>query len=159
MSCKHFQRGAFFEDSICGVTKKKLSNYTVTKICDTWMAYTECKDYKKAEKSCFITTAVCETLSKRDDCHELTSMRSFRDNWLKKQPCGETEIQKYYAIAPKIVETINAHENAGEIYSEICERYVVPCVELTDKGENAACYELYKAMIENLQQKYAVVGV
>lgn len=35
---------------------------------------------------CFITTAVCDSFNKLDDCYELTMFRDFRDNWLKKQP-------------------------------------------------------------------------
>jgi hypothetical protein len=98
-------------------------------------------------------------LGKKDDCRELMSLRSFRDNWLENQPGGKTEIQEYYSLAPRIIAAINAQENAGEIYSGICEKYIVPCVGLIDRGENGACHALYKSMIESLRQKYVNVAV
>jgi len=157
MACEYLQLGALFQESTCGVTKTKLSNYTVSNICNTWMKYNECVDYKKAKSMCFITTAVCETLGKGDDCHELMSMRSFRDNWLKKQAGGDAEIIEYYTYAPLIVTSINAVENAGESYADISENYIKPCVEATDKGDNNTCHKIYRVMIDSLRQKYVIV--
>ena len=34
---------------------------------------------------CFVTTAVCDSFGKSDDCYELTAFRAFRDNWLVKE--------------------------------------------------------------------------
>ena len=65
---------------------------------------------------CFITTAVCQTFNKSDDCYELTMFRSFRDNWLREQPDGEGLISEYYDIAPKIVSKINNFAEANQIY-------------------------------------------
>ena len=44
---------------------------------------------------CFITSAVCLSSGKPDDCEELRVMRTFRDMWLRKQPFGEAEIDDY----------------------------------------------------------------
>ena len=154
MGCEHLERGGLFEKAVCGVTKKELTNHTVTNVCDTWGAYTDCADYKKASGLCFITTAVCDTLGKPDDCHELESMRSFRDNWLKKQPAGEEEVQEYYKIAPQIIRVINALDNAKEIYKDICERFIIPCVDFTNNGDDVSCYKVYRAMIDSLQKQY-----
>jgi hypothetical protein len=159
MACEYLRLGALFQKSTCELTKKELDNHTVTNVCNTWGKHTECADYKKAKGLCFITTAVCDTLGKPDDCYELESMRSFRDNWLKKQPGGDTEIQEYYNIAPQIVMAINALENANEIYSGICEKYIVPCVEFTNNGDDQSCHKIYRAMIDSLRQKYIPVGV
>ena len=49
-------------------------------------------DYMKPKKGCFITSAVCESFGKPDDCYELTMFRSFRDNYLAKEQDGEIRI-------------------------------------------------------------------
>ena len=56
---------------------------------------------------CFITSAVCDSFGKPDDCYELTTFRNFRDNWLSTQPDGKNLIAQYYEIAPKIVAEID----------------------------------------------------
>lgn len=62
---------------------------------------------------CFITTAVCDSFGKADDCYELTAFRNFRDKWLVNQADGKNLIAEYYNIAPKIVEKINSLSNSG----------------------------------------------
>ncbi|GHU54664.1 hypothetical protein FACS1894132_09650 [Clostridia bacterium] len=62
---------------------------------------------RKCKSGCYITTAVCTSLEKPDDCYELTLLRNFRDTFLKNQPDGETLIKPYYEDAPRIVDKIN----------------------------------------------------
>ena len=153
-SCKYLNA-----QNVCTQTNTEPSKDVRFNTCLTSKQY-DCTYYKgKSSSGCFITTAVCEILGKDDDCHELTSMRSFRDNWLKKQPSGEDEVQEYYAVAPQIVAAISSLGNADEIYSGICKNYIVPCVELTDKGDYPACHKIYRAMIESLRHKYVLEEV
>jgi len=153
-SCKYLN-----VQNICTQTNTEPSRDVRFNTCLTSRQY-DCVHYKgKSSSGCFITTAVCGTLNRNDDCHELTSMRSFRDNWLKKQLNGEAEVQEYYTIAPQIVAAINTLDNADDIYNGICKNYIMPCVELADKGENLACHKIYRAMVESLRQKYILVEV
>ena len=73
---------------------------------------------------CFLTTACCEYKGLQDDCHELTIMRKFRDEYLKSKQYGKEMIDAYYERAPKIVERINQSDRKNEmldyIYKEIC---------------------------------------
>jgi len=150
-SCKYLN-----VHNVCTQTNTEPSKDVRFNTCLTSKQY-DCTYYKKANSSsCFITSAVCEAFGRRDDCHELMSMRSFRDNWLRKQPGGEAEIEEYYALAPQIVAAINAEDNSGEIYSSICEKYIIPCVDLANGDENDACYTRYKAMIECLQLRSCI---
>ena len=55
------------------------------------------------QRFCYITTAVCESLGKPDDCYELNLLRDYRDSYLMKQEDGEALVQRYYDIAPTIV--------------------------------------------------------
>lgn len=110
---------------------------------------------QKKNSGCFITTAVCDSLNKSDDCYELTSFRRFRDNWLAAQVDGPVLIAEYYDVAPKIVESINMKDNRDEIYQQIWHDYLEPCLVMIEKGNYAACKNLYIKMVRNLQKEYA----
>lgn len=103
---------------------------------------------------CFITTAVCGTFNKPDDCYELTSFRNFRDNWLVNQPDGASLVQEYYRIAPGIVERINALADAKNIYMSIWQEYLKPCLTCIEDGNMQKCKEIYVDMVRNLQKKF-----
>ncbi|MGM9579734.1 MAG: CFI-box-CTERM domain-containing protein [Anaerovibrio sp.] len=103
---------------------------------------------------CFITTAVCGTFNKPDDCYELTSFRNFRDNWLINQPDGASLVQEYYRIAPGIVERINALADAKNIYMSIWQEYLKPCLSCIENGNMQKCKEIYVDMVRNLQKKF-----
>ena len=47
-------------------------------------------------KYCYITTAVCETFGKPDNCYELNLFRTFRDTYLASSTEGEAVIDEYY---------------------------------------------------------------
>lgn len=101
---------------------------------------------------CFITTAVCQTFGKPDDCYELTMFRNFRDTWLIKQPDGKALISEYYAIAPTIVERINRCNDAAQIYKSIWRKYLAPCLNFIEIGDNASCKNLYIEMVKTLKK-------
>ena len=103
---------------------------------------------------CYITTAVCGSLDKPDDCNELVTMRQFRDKWLHIQMFGKTDIDEYYRNAPHICTVIDQSENPKKIYKMIYETYVLPCVILFNGGDSLGCYKMYKAMVSYLQNKY-----
>ena len=109
----------------------------------------------KQKKSCFITTAVCGSLGKPDDCHELAAFRSFRDNWLSKQKDGAALISDYYRIAPTIVAHINQCGNAEEIYRGIWEQHLRPCLAHIEQGDSLRCKECYMEMVRQLWKKYS----
>ncbi len=108
----------------------------------------------KSDSSCYITTAVCESLHKPDDCYELMSFRQFRDGWLTRQPGGERLIGEYYAIAPAIVQSIDAHDDAKAIYLSIWSEYLAPCLGMIEKGRFQECQETYQQMVYRLKRKF-----
>lgn len=105
-------------------------------------------------KPCYITTAVCKTLGKPDDCYELQQFRGYRDNYLMKLENGEAMVQKYYDLAPTIVKHINRQEHAAEIYAMIWQQYLSPCLHMIENGENRTCMELYVSMVKEMQAAY-----
>ena len=109
---------------------------------------------QKKSSGCFITTAVCQCFGKSDDCYELTMFRRFRDDWLMKQPDGKALIAEYYATAPTIVSCIDGREHPADIYQQIWQRYLSPCLKHLEQGEYKACKERYIAMVCTLKAKY-----
>lgn len=107
-----------------------------------------------SDESCFITTAVCKSFGKPDDCYELMSFRKFRDNWLRSQLDGDEIIENYYKIAPQVVAEIDKKANSGEIYRHIWSEYLSPCLAFIEAGNNEACKEAYMAMVYSLSKQY-----
>ena len=105
------------------------------------------------ERLCYVTTAVCQGVGKADDCRELGMLRRYRDEYLVKE-CHEEELVKsYYNMAPTIVNRINREKNAKEIYQNIWETYLRPCVSFIEEGMEE-CRGLYTKMVTNLREQY-----
>lgn len=105
-------------------------------------------------KMCYITTAVCKSLRKPEDCYELTLLKQYRDGYLAGSQGGEELIQSYYNIAPTIVKRIEKSGEAQEKYRMIWEQYLKPCIALIETAQNEACRGLYQEMVEKLHQEY-----
>ncbi len=105
-------------------------------------------------KFCYITTAVCETLGKGDDCYELNLFRNFRDSYLASNEEGEAVIVEYYDLAPTIIKHIDRKEDREEIYRDIWVTYLKPCMNLIEESRSEECQKLYTQMVRDLQEKY-----
>ena len=103
---------------------------------------------------CYITTAVCKSLGKPDNCYELTLLRDYRDGYLAGQEGGAGIIKEYYNIAPTIVKRIDRMENSAELYQQIWERYLKPCVSLIEEERREECRKVYTDMVHSLQKEY-----
>lgn len=112
------------------------------------------KGFKR--KFCYVTTAVCETFGKPDDCYELMLLREYRDGYLVSQRDGEELVQEYYDLAPSIVKHINQRDNREEIYSGIWTAYLDPCIRMIESGNHEECKELYIKMVRDLQDQYFI---
>ena len=103
---------------------------------------------------CFITTAVCDSMDKPDDCYELTALRSYRDHYLRRTEEGNALVEEYYDIAPYLVQVINMQKDAAEIYRNIYDDYLVPCIHCIEENKNEECRHIYMDMVRGLQNKY-----
>ena len=109
----------------------------------------------KAKGGCFITTAVCQSLNKGDDCYELQKFREFRDNWLKKQPDGYFLIREYYEIAPLILHKImTTEEKPKDMFKYLWNNYLNKCLTLIESQSYSEAKDLYIKMVTELKKKY-----
>ena len=117
--------------------------------------YTKCYNADNGIKDgCFITTAVCGSFGKADDCYELTTFRKFRDGWLMNQSDGKSLIAEYYSIAPRIVDKINRLTESAQIYQSLWQKYLEPCLKFIQNGDNRSCKNKYVEMIHDLKRQY-----
>lgn len=104
--------------------------------------------------SCYISTAVCRSLGKEDDCHELEILRTYRDRYLMADDGGKELVREYYNIAPTIVKRIDRKSDADRIYFNIWNEYLKPCINFAELGKNEACREKYTEMVKKLESEY-----
>lgn len=103
---------------------------------------------------CYITTAVCRSMDKPDDCYELNTLRAYRDGYLSETEEGRLIVEEYYNIAPTIVKRIDRQEDADNIYRGIWEEYLSRCIRLIEEDEKDKCKELYISMVRSLEKEY-----
>lgn len=101
---------------------------------------------------CFLTTACCQYKGLSDDCSELTTLRSFRDNHLLQSNEGRDLVEEYYRIAPKLIEKIEQRPNAGDIYEQIFAT-IRQIVDQINQEAYASATDCYKDMVYTLQGK------
>ncbi|QVY61277.1 GTPase family protein [Cytobacillus gottheilii] len=112
---------------------------------------------KSSSGGCYITTATMQFLNKPDDCYELNTLRKYRDNWLANQSDGIELINKYYEIAPKLVDIIDSSSNKDEIYNQIWVNYISKCLKFIENKQYSACKELYIEMVHHLESEVTSV--
>lgn len=137
----------------------------VEAIVDKWndtfkemhIGYTTYENIKAGFKTklCYITTAVCESLGKDDDCQELNLLRSYRDEILVSEEGGKELIDEYYNIAPTIVKRINRSENSDVIYNDLYDKFIVKCINDIENENYEQCRQIYTEMVNELKNKYA----
>lgn len=103
---------------------------------------------------CYITTAVCDTLGKADDCYELTLLRNYRDQYLAKTEDGKALIKEYYEIAPRLVLSIDTYDSCNSIYSDLYSEYILPCIKDIENEKLEDCKEKYVHMVRSLEEQY-----
>ncbi len=105
-------------------------------------------------KWCYITTAACQVRGMDDDCVELNILRDYRDTYMMSKPDGEKLIREYYDVAPSIIKHINVRPDAKQVYDEIWEDYIAPCIEDIREGKMEECLDLYIDMVYRMKDKY-----
>lgn len=131
---------------VCWKEKFPESNISAAKVEDIQSGF--------QHKWCYITTAVCETFGKPDDCYELTLLRNYRDTYLMSQEDGEAVIHEYYDVAPTIVKHINHSDQKEEVYRHIWDTYLNPCIHMIEADQMQECRELYIKMVHDLEEEY-----
>lgn len=97
--------------------------------------------------ACFLTTAACAARGLPDDCDVLQTYRRYRDQVLMTNPAGRALVDRYYSIAPGIVEAIEARQDRMDIYETMWTRYLKPGYQLVLANKNEEAKDLYIALV------------
>ena len=150
---------------LLGEMESEIKEEFIRDITETWnkqipdakIAFSSYENIKKGFRRsvfCYITTAVCRSLGRPDDCYELNTLRDYRDSYLLSTDEGRKIVQEYYNIAPTIVKRIDKKAEADEIYENIWKTYLSPCITMIENGENEKCRDLYSSMVRKLEARY-----
>lgn len=151
MSCPYYWYNNHYA---CRKSEKDVNEDIYSKYCKNY-DYGDCPIYKgQGSSGCFLTSACIEAKGLSDDCHELTLLRRFRDDYLRKQPSGRNEIKEYYRVAPEIVEKIKCNGDCISVFNDIYEKLVCPCVQMIECGENEQAHALYRETVQKLMHTY-----
>lgn len=96
---------------------------------------------------CFLTEAVMAATGQGDDAPELEVLRMYRDQVLMRSPAGQQLVAAYEEMAPGIVDAINMSPNAAELYSQLYQQYIAPCVQAIQSGDHQQALQLYSQMV------------
>ena len=103
---------------------------------------------------CYITSAVCRTQGKDDDCYELTAFRRFRDQVMLVSEEGRALVEEYYRLAPAIVTTVRLCQNEEAVYDRVYREYLLPCLHLLEAGDETGCRDKYVEMERHMEKVY-----
>jgi hypothetical protein len=157
MSCNYYH---WDHGYACLKTGNNVKDEIYHKYCSNgYYDYSQCPTYKpqsssSSDNNCFLTSACVVAMGLPDDCHELTTLRNYRDTYLKNAEGGQCDICKYYEVAPRIVEEINKHDDAVKIWQCIYDELVLPCVKLIEAGKNAEARKVYTDYTRVLEHAY-----
>ncbi len=139
----------------CLKTDEKVSSAVFDQYCSSW-DFDDCPFFKGESSSggCYLTSACIRAKGLPDDCDELTTLRAFRDGWLKKQSYGKSEICEYYSVAPRIVDAIDSLPDSTDIWCNLYNSLIVPCVQMIKNEDYTGAHDLYLKTSRNLSLKY-----
>lgn len=123
--------------------------------CSYYRSYEDpdgnCSHFSSSSSTgCFLTSACVAYKGLSDDCIELETMRSFRDNVLKQSEKGRELIEEYYQIAPAIVVGIENSPNKNRIYDNIYQ-VILTCMEHIQQRRYESATDCYQKMVEHLK--------
>lgn len=102
---------------------------------------------KDTSGTCFLTTAVVEMRGEADDGYTLSTLRTFRDTYLRNK---NDEVKKYYEVAPKLVKAIPKEDKTWLWIGQRVDK----AIQYIEDGKNSLAYQTYKRMVEKLERDW-----
>lgn len=123
--------------------------------CDPWRRQLTCEVHP--EDDCYLTSACVAHAGLPDDCHELTVMRAFRDDFLMTSVPGVTLVSRYYRHAPILLSAIRSLPASGETMEWILKQ-VRETIKHFEAGRGPQALETYLDMIIALETEFQTKG-
>jgi hypothetical protein len=132
------------------ITSNSVSFSAVSRAYYTWA------DSGGKGGGCFITTACTEFMGLDDYCHELVTLRRFRDKHMFTSFDRVKQVMWYYENAPKIVTKLKARDDAEDVFTTMYHDYILPSVEAVDAGEMDKAAAIYETGVRYAAEKAGV---
>jgi len=100
---------------------------------------------------CYLTTAAVYHKGEADNGYTLTTLRNFRDNYMRATPEGEALVQEYYKVAPGIVEKVNLRDDSSRVW-DLVYREVGNCVSEIEADKKEPAQNRYVRMTKTLER-------
>ncbi len=111
---------------------------------------------KNAGSSCYLTTMMCQLLGYKDDNYYLNTLRSFRDNVMKKNGEYIPLLITYDVIGPVIAKKLANDSHGKEIAEVFFQQYITKSVEAIEEEKNKDAINIYIAMTNALAERYEI---
>jgi len=153
-NCKHIDKNSknYWNEYYCNMEKKYLSE---SKKACSYFVLKDTGGYQPA--GCFITTIVCSKLGFNDDCEVLTTLRGFRENYLKRTDEGIKLLMLYDEVGPKISNYIAI--DSSKVAQVIMNNYLIPCTNFIKEKGYMEAINLYKDMVYKLLKQYNIMYI
>lgn len=106
------------------------------------------------DEECFITTACVTERGMADNCDELSTLRSLRENYMRQSQQGKSLLAEYQTLGPAVVAAISHCENRKEIYDYLFQNMITPAVAMIKNGEYQDAVDWYQGFSVELKKKY-----
>jgi hypothetical protein len=103
---------------------------------------------KPRKKGCYITSAVCSYKGLPDDCYELTTLRSFRDEYLLARAYGRDLVERYYRTAPLVARQLTSADDFEKLWV-----MVTQCVKAIEQKKPGLAVHIYRDTFLSLQKR------
>ena len=105
---------------------------------------------------CYITTIVCNVLGYSDDCELLTTLRNFRDNFLKLNINYLPLLLEYDIVGPKISEEIINIPDNYNFCLNLMKNFLLPCASYINNNNFDVAINTYQNMVLYLMKKFGI---
>ena len=106
---------------------------------------------------CFLTSAAVAHMKQKDNGKVLTTLREFRDSYMRKNKEKSKDVAWYYENAPHIVAALDKRPDADKVYKKMYRDFIKPAYDAIQEGDNEYAYEIYKDGID-FAKKHSGVG-
>lgn len=149
--------GGIFGSYYCSKDNKSVDKSTVNTYCDNSMRYRDCPIYKRSSNSsCYLTTCMCNILGFDDNCKTLDSLRSFRENYMRKNEDCLPLLEDYDVVGPIICDKIMKDENKTRTAHVMLIEYITPAINSINNSDYDLAISYYKNMTTDLMDYYGV---
>lgn len=105
---------------------------------------------------CYLTTVMCNILGYEDDNYYLQTLRTFRDNVMKKDTKYYPLLITYDVIGPIIALELSKDDNKEIIANTMFKNYITKAVSAIEESKTNNAINIYVAMTNVLAEKYNI---